>query len=196
MTLEKLHDRYMLSRDWNKYHNFLRLRDRFIKNCSFAIPTRSVLKELAKYSPIVEMGAGSGFWSYKLKKVGAKVVAFDNFSGRYAWDRDIALGLDKSGTYGFKKRWDEVLKGGPSVLEDYPDHTLMLCWPDYQNPMASRSLDCYEGKRVIYIGEGPGGCTGDDEFHNKLKRDWTEVKFLEIPQWYGIHDWVMIYERK
>jgi hypothetical protein len=43
----------------------------------------------------------------------------------------------------------------------------------------------YKGKRVIYIGEGRGGGTGDDQMHRILDKDWTEVDSGEPVQWWG-----------
>jgi hypothetical protein len=38
---------------------------------------------LAPYAPIVEVGAGSGYWAYELRQAGVEVVATDPGTGRY-----------------------------------------------------------------------------------------------------------------
>jgi hypothetical protein len=72
----------------------------------------------------------------------------------------------------------------------------MLCWPPYADGMAQQALARYEGARVIYIGEGEGGCTGDDVFHAALAEQWKLAASYEIPQWDGLHDDVRVYVRR
>ena len=44
----------------------------------FGIPSDAVLNRIVEYAPrIVEMGAGTGYWSYCLSRMGADVVAYD-----------------------------------------------------------------------------------------------------------------------
>lgn len=71
----------------------------------------------------------------------------------------------------------------------------MLCWPPYDAEMATRALARYKGSCVIYIGEGAGGCTGDDDFHAELAAKWNLATSCEIPQWDGLHDEVFVYVR-
>lgn len=61
--------------------------------------------------------------------------------------------------------------------------------------MAYDYLCQYKGDTVIYIGEGRGGCTGDDSFHEKLKFEYKLVDVYWIPQHFGIHDQLYIYKR-
>jgi hypothetical protein len=64
--------------------------------------------------------------------------------------------------------------------------------------MAADALRAYQGNTVIYIGEGSSGCTGDEEFHNMLEKEWDTPKGGACPmvQWWGLHDWITIYHRK
>ena len=82
------------------------------------------------------------------------------------------------------------------MARHFPERTLFLCWPPYRGAMASKSLEFYAGKTVIYVGEGHGGCTGDDKFHRMLECGWEEVEEVEIPQWDGIHDRMWVYRRR
>jgi hypothetical protein len=47
--------------------------------------------------------------------------------------------------------------------------------------MAQQALARYGGARVIYIGEGESGCTGDDDFHAALAEQWKLASSCEIP---------------
>ena len=54
------------------------------------------------------------------------------------------------------------------------------------------------GNKLIYIGEGGGGCTGCDKFHSLLYSEWLEVEdvWVDIPQWTGMHDGASLFIRK
>jgi hypothetical protein len=54
----------------------------------------------------------------------------------------------------------------------------------------------YKGKRVIYIGDGHGGATGDDQMHLILDNDWSEVDSRRPVQWWGQHESVTVYVRR
>ena len=61
--------------------------------------------------------------------------------------------------------------------------------------MASDCLSNYSGNIVAYVGEGNGGCTGNDEFHYQLAAHWDLEREVQIPVWYGLHDSLFIYRR-
>ena len=131
------------------------------------------------------MGAGTGIWARLLSDAGVKVTAVDNNSGGYRWDVP-------TGKYYRVKQID-----GAKAAHRYTRHkALMLCWPDYAVSMAAKAIASFGGDRVVYIGEGSGGCTGDDKFHKILDEKWELVDTLLIPQWPGIHDDVEFYKRR
>jgi hypothetical protein len=155
---------------------------------AWAVPDEELLGALVKVAPLVEMGAGTGYWAKLLRARGADVVAFDyapptGTSERNAWHIRQAT-------------HSEVLQGVPADLALYSDRTLFLCWPPYADPMASDSLRHYRGNTVAYIGEGRDGCTGDDAFHETLERDFEEIASLLVPRWEGLRDHLWIYRRK
>ena len=94
------------------------------------------------------------------------------------------------------RHFTDVVKGDATTFDVPADHALMLCWPPYDDDMAARALTRYQGDRVIYVGEGAGGCTGNDAFHAALAEQWDPIAHYEIPQWDGIHDGVHVYARK
>lgn len=161
-------------------------RDAFLRKFGFAVPTPfaiQVIKEFVGPRKILEGGAGTGIWARLLSDKGVVVTAVDNHSTKYAHERKI-------GTYYAVKKMGIV-----AAVKRYRSHTtLMLCWPDYDKPMAATALAAFQGDQVIYVGEGSGGCTGDGRFHRAL-RCWNEAKVIPIPQWPGIHDELVFYER-
>lgn len=162
-------------------------RDTAVDKYSWAIPNETALVALARVAPLVEIGAGTGYWAHMLGERGVDVIAFDRdpvSTKQNHWHRKNRVS------------WFSVQEGTAEIAGRYPDRTLFLCWPPYDEPMASLALKSYTGKRVAYIGEGYGGCTADDEFHEMLGRDWNEIQEIDIPQWYGLHDHLWVYERK
>jgi len=176
-TSESVKDRYSL----RLYHE----RESCVKKYSWAIPTDEAIAQLVKYSPIIEIGAGLGYWAALAHIQGCVYDAYDqDISNKNAYVADDAT------------PWFPVREGSIPELADHPGSTLFLCWPDYDSSFAFDALKAYKGERVIYVGEGEGGCTGDDAFHERLNRKWNHIGNVELPQWPGIHDFMSIWERK
>jgi hypothetical protein len=188
------------------YESNYRKREAFTKKYAWAIPTVAALECLAKYGPLVEVGAGTGYWAYELRKLGVTIDAYDQYppdgsewteEELDAYAKDEAKHPDKSWYHRGMNAWTEVLQGTPETLKTY-DATwnLFLCWPPYSTKMAVNTLLCHRGEFVCYVGEGMWGCNGTDEFFRLLERRYDEVEHESIPQWPGIHDHVTIYKRK
>lgn len=161
----------------------------YTRNFAWAVPTEEAVVAIAKHSPIVEIGAGTGYWAWCLRQVGAEVRAFDS--------TPPTPPADKPGNaFSVSRQWSLVEPGYPSILRCFPGHTLLLCWPPYDNPMAADCLREYRGDKLVYIGEGNGGCTGCDKFDERLDADWETCGCVSIPQWPGLHDCVQFFRRK
>lgn len=158
-------------------------RGHLCKRYAWAIPTDEALAAIADYSPIVELGAGTGYWAMLLESLGARVTCFDSHPPNISENR-----------YKHAKEYHVVRRGGPESLVNYTDHALFLCWPPYDEPMAMQALECYHGQTLIYVGEDSGGCTGNEAFHDALTK-WTVVQELALPQWNWIHDALWVYRR-
>lgn len=156
-------------------------RRRLIPQYAWAIPTDEAIEMIANLSPIIELGAGTGYWASLIEDAGGEIACFDDHS----WKAQI-------GTH------HEVLPGDHTVLEAAPwvdAMTLMLCWPPYATPMAADCLRTFRGSQLVYVGECGGGCTGDDVFHEMLQAGWEMTESQPLPQWPGIHDELMVYRR-
>lgn len=153
---------------------------------SFAIPSKMALEAIAEHSPIVEMGAGSGYWASELTKIGAKVVAYDY----------KPPGPNSKNHYGYPIKYFDVKYGCPGKVLDRPDHALFLCWPPFDLKVSEKSLLAYTGNTVIYIGEGGDGCTGTKRFRRLLDERWEKIDEIQIPQWPSLHDYMTIHRRK
>lgn len=156
-------------------------RKELVKRYAWAIPNEQALEAIAAWSPLVEIGAGTGYWARLLAERGADIIAYDIAPGKNHWcDSDLFFPVET---------------GGPEKAGEHSDRTLFLCWPPYNSDMAYRALMAYQGHRLAYIGELEGGCCADDQFFGALCTDWRLVQDVRIPQWWGLNDALYLYER-
>jgi len=177
------------SDNYETMRNNLQLRNNFVKDFSWAIPTPDVVNKIYKATlgkKILEVGAGNGLWSKLLKMSGSEIVATDSFESH---------GFTEDRTYLPVHNLDAVT----AIKQNRDCDVLMLIWPAYDTDMAEKSLKEFKGSTIVYIGEGYGGCNANDEFFDELSKNWNEVNFddnIYVPQWNGIHDYLEIYQRK
>jgi len=169
---------------WIEAHN---ARDALTARYAWAIPNEQALRILVRRAPIVEIGAGLGYWAMLLSERGADVVAYDKTpAGSKRPNRWFEAG---------RKSWSPVKYGGATAAKRHGDRTLFLCWP-YMNSMAARALAVYTGSTVVYIGECRGGCCANDAFFKALNKGWDAVDGCKLLQWPGIHDELVVWEPK
>lgn len=136
---------------------------------------------------VIDPLAGSGYWAWLLGQHGIDVYASDLNPPDVAeniWHRGAQL-------HTAVNRSDAV--DAVTVLGD--DRTLLLSWPPYDDPIGARILAAYRGPRIVYIGETEYGCCGSDEMWSALTAGWVQVAEHKPVQWWGIRDWVTVYER-
>jgi hypothetical protein len=134
--------------------------------------------------PVIEIGAGTGYWAWQMSQALIDVVAFDSFEWREG-NRMSAI------------QYHPVHQGSIEQIPLHPNRVLMLCWPTYDDPFAADALDAYQGDTLIYVGEPSGGCTGDDRFDEMLSRYWegTHRSPFHINHM-GINSDVGVYRRR
>lgn len=153
-----------------------------VRKYSWAIPNNEAISTLVKMSPLIEIGAGKGYWASLISKAGGDIIAFDikNKNNKYT-DNQLS--------------YFDIKYGNSTTVKKYPDRNLFLCWPPYLSTCALNTLKNFKGKFVIYVGEF-FGCTACDKFHQLLQKNFIEINRINIPQFWGIHDFVYIFERK
>lgn len=92
----------------------------YIHKYAWAIPNDDALLEIAKYSPLIEVGAGTGYWAWLLRQLGVDILAFDKYP-------PSQNSTSKSEFHPDADTWTEVLEGDESVLDSIIDRTLFLC---------------------------------------------------------------------
>lgn len=163
-------------------------RAALVAEYAWAIPDdRAIATIVGLGKPVIELGAGNGYWASLIAEAGGTVECYDREPGDHS-----------EGATG--KLWHPVSEGTCDVItRAHKDHALMLVWPPYATPMGTECLLRFMeagGSTLVYVGEGSGGCTADDEFHRILDEHWVNEKYVSIPQWHGIHDGLSVYRRK
>lgn len=152
----------------------LSIRARIAGYFSLAVPTSEALDAIAGLSPLIEVGAGSGYWARLLHDLGADMVAIDR-----APPDDV---------------WTEVLRADESALAHIADRTLFLCWPF--RPGAGAILHAFTGHTAALITDGPAfGDRRRDSLYRLLDQSWRLIQIIPIPTWPAVADILRIYRR-
>jgi hypothetical protein len=160
---------------------------------SYAIPTEEALLAISEHQPIIEIGAGTGYWSYLLRQLGTDVVCYDS--------HPPSAGSDNNRFHVRSGCWTDVFEGTETALDTHPDRTLFLCWPPPGDAMACRTLRRYCGEYFIYVGEesladGVKGSTANDQLVELITDEWTLVKRVSLPNWELCWDALHVFRRK
>ena len=159
---------------------------------AWAVPDERALRILSNFGPLIEIGAGKGYWARLLRDHGVDVLAYD----KYPADKSLA--------------WTKVKKGGPEMLA-YPaakGRTLMLCYPDEQESMAAQCLDHYSGDIILHVGEmiftgtamgtpvAPFGRTSSADFQVSLAETFHCLLVARLSETYPLsRDCISVWKR-
>ena len=143
------------------------LRSDFIKTIGFTLISNDWIKPLSQWignRKCLEVMAVSGSLSFALQQQGVDIIATDDFSWKYdsSWNNDKNYWTDIENI----DAMEAVNKYGKDI------NIIIMSWP-YMDDTAYRILlnmrkvnsNCI----MIYIGEGMGGCTADDEFFENIQ---------------------------
>jgi hypothetical protein len=163
-------------------------RDAAVREWAWAVPTPEAIAAIAAWSPILEVGAGTGYWARLLAEAGADVVATD--SGR---------------TPGAGRWWPVERVDAVSSVRRWPGRALLMVWPSWGESWAAEALAAYAGDRFLYVGEPrlverggsvEEGATGDARFHALLGEGWLAERVVPVKVWPLLRDRLVVYARR
>ena len=190
-----------------------------LRRCiSHAVPSTHAIKALAKLGPVVEMGAGSGYWSAMLLERKVDVLAYDI-------DPPNVDTLSNGFAY---RQFCDVRKGDSSLFTtdaSLAARTLLLVWPgqfDEKSPHESPheeipsgwEAECLSeymkagGQTVVYVGEReesvtarPGtapdcGVSASKAFQVMLRTKFTLAEQHDVPSLFFTCDDMTVWKRK
>jgi hypothetical protein len=165
---------------------------------AWAIPDDPALAMVARYSPLLECGAGTGYWAALLAGHGADVLASDVTPPGWA----APPGRTPNPFHGTDRAWTQVAPlDAVTAVHAHPGRVLLLCWPPFDDDAASyAALRAYRGDMLLYVGDVPGpdglrGATGTTRFHRELAANWTQAEQVALPNWPGLGDRLAAYRR-
>lgn len=127
---------------------------------SYVVPDDRSLAMLAGVAPLVEIGAGTGYWASRLRALGVDIIAIDQAPPG---------GARVNRYHATTQTWTDVIAGDQTLLSGFSDRSLFLCWP----PLFSSLGDClryYGGNIVAVIGDGGHRTTRLNELNDTFTR--------------------------
>lgn len=173
-------------RDYDRWVRETPRRDEFVARYSWTITDPGTVAFVADHSQgrMVDPMVGTGWWAHVLARHGVDVACSDVDPGGNRWHNGRALWVPVAG----REAYDAVA--------EHPDRVLFLSWPPYNTRDGVDTVRAYRGDRIVAIHEGDGGCVGDDALFVELSTNWVEVAEHVPVQWFGIHDRVVVYDRR
>lgn len=178
-------------------------RDEVIDYLGYHFPCREGILEImeavkkcypeGETGPLLCIGSGKALTEYAVSLTGTKVIATDPC---------VSHGSENILT-GKVRPFMEVEKiTAIEAIEKYPTaNCFMTVWPTYRGEWTGEFVEEIVKKknsrtRIIYIGEGEGGCTGNKKFHELLSEHFTKESRIQGETWIGIDDSVHIWGPK
>ncbi|KAK9904746.1 hypothetical protein WJX75_001738 [Coccomyxa subellipsoidea] len=153
---------------------------------AYAPYTREAMDALAERAPLVEVGAGLGYWAAALRARRVPVLALDSHPPG---------GVASNSYHGRIPAFTKVAQGGSKAAAAASErHTLFLCYPPPASSMAADCLRSFRGQCVCVVGEWLGD-TGDESFAAALLADWTLIRRVPLPNWTDTAHELTIWQR-
>lgn len=152
---------------------------------AWSVASEAAIRALVEVGPLVEIGAGTGYWASLVEEAGGDVVCFDLFPPGLPWIDPYHWGGEEPAWHSGANPFHRVHRGGPDRAAWFPERTLFLCWPPYKEPLGADAVRAFHragGQRVAFVGE-IHGCTGDSDLMAML--GWPENCYLHD---YGMED--------
>ena len=159
-------------------------RDEVVSRGMWALINKVWTKDLAEWigdRKCLEIMAGHGWLAKALEEHGVDIIATDD----YSW---IGYRHIKRRPFDLVKKMD----GRDAVKRYRRAEVLIVSWPPYnEEEICDICKEWGPDKPIVYIGEGDGGCTATDTFHENFCLI-EDVSPFQMQRWDGIHDHVEI----
>jgi len=155
---------------------------------AWAVPDDAALEMVGRHAPLLDAGAGTGYWAALLEVRGVDIVAYDL--------RPPGPLADNAFHPGEHPPWTTVTEASSvTAVRRHPDRTLLLCWPPNDDDTGGyTALRANRGDTVIHIGDPDAG-SGTVRLHRELEINWSVIDERALPQWPRIADRVTVYRR-
>ena len=156
----------------SRYRNHV--LDQFVRKFGFAILDRETAKFIRPYGPLLEIGAGLGYWAYELGRLEIQVVPTDP-NPKERWPNTPT--------------WTHVESlSAEEAIARYPEMNLLISWPDNKSEWAAKALPEFRGRYLLYVGEERGGCTGTSRMFDIPEAEFEFQERHNIPTFFHVSD--------
>jgi hypothetical protein len=145
----------------------LLLDHRLFERYAHSVPTNEALQVLTELGPLLEIGAGAGYWARLLRDLGGDVIATDPVApSDNAWFRGA-------------EPWTPIQQAGVEAVRRYPDRAIFLCWPPRPRGFMRQLLASAPGRIVALITDALPSLY--DDLHDRLSAGWTCREAIALP---------------
>ena len=144
-----------------------------VEHYSWAIPTDAAIRTLVAHDPLLEVGAGRGYWAWCVEQMGGDIVATDLKPPRDTWTTVKAM-------------------DARDAVEDHPDRTLVLCSPETDRRWPTDAIHASDARYVVTIGNEPHPTT---RLAHELGQHWFEVDTRPLPTFFGLPSRLAVHRR-
>jgi len=188
-----------------------------VQRCvGFSVPSEAALDVLSQYAPLVEVGAGTGYWAAALEQRGVDVLAFDAQPPTPAFNNAFF-----NATFTMVRACQGNIFAGAAGAALSSQRTLLLVWPlnndvneqrgAPENGTSPWDADCLRafvaagGRTVAYVGErreslpacahAECGVSSSSRLQEDLKAGFTLIEQVALPHWWFEADDLTIWIR-
>ena len=173
------------------------VREEYTSKFGYSLPCTEAVEVLKTYltdSEVLDVGAGTGYWGSLIQHYvhGSYVKAYD--CGDPEWKHVFETPTEER--FGFKPV-PVIKEDAIPVVKEHPECNVFMAWPPYWTNFGNQIARAVApGKILVLIGEGQGGCTGDDDLFATLDDQFDSLEFVKLPQFPTIHDCMEVYQRR
>jgi hypothetical protein len=159
-------------------------RKAFTRRWGFSIPCREAVETLRDLGPLVEVGAGTGYWSSLLQGAGCDIIATDP--------------APRANPHGFETgRYTGISPlSATDAIEGYGDRSVFCSWPTQGEAWAAEAFALiHPGLRLALIGTERGGLTGSTDLFDLLDAGFAVEREVAIPLFPQVNDRLVVYRK-
>lgn len=135
------------------------------------VPTDQAIQTLVDLGPVLEVGAGNGYWAHVVNENGGD-----------------CLPTDLHPQYTGGKKWTHVREAdGVDAVNDYPNRAVVMCHPSGADRWSERVLDAITTQPFVFIGAWFPGPDANPWFFKRLAENWTLSEEFPIYNWASSH---------
>lgn len=152
------------------------LRNEWIQEFGFMIPCAELLDACAKFQPIVEVGAGTGFMTKLMRNAGIDVIGSDLVArGQSSYAFKVGVFDDQ-----------QITASADAMVKREQARTVFCSWPSYADTWFRQALKAMSaGQHLVVIRES---ATAEKTAWDYLEKHFNHIETINLPNWDGMHD--------